>query len=274
MVPTRVGISPDLIPALVVLARAVLLIIITKALNPGAGVSQQISAILVTSIFLVVASFGHGLTILLGGIDLSIGVVIGLSAMMISVLTNGSDGALPWALPTTLLSCAGIGLINGIGIALGKAPPFIMTLASGISFFGVGQGFTSGLAQEPVAPALQGLMSGRWLGLPIPIYLIAFFLALASLFRTAPRKGASCMRLAATPCHWFANCGADRRSLHHQWVMRGYLWIAASRLFHGGNSRYGKSAVAAHHCCGGDWRRSRRRGVGGFTSARSPVPFS
>lgn len=175
VVPTRVGISPDLIPALVVLARAVLLIIITKALNPGAGVSQQISAILVTSIFLVVASFGHGLTILLGGIDLSIGVVIGLSAMMISVLTNGSDGALPWALPTTLLSCAGIGLINGIGIALGKAPPFIMTLASGISFFGVGQGFTSGLAQEPVAPALQGLMSGRWLGLPIPIYLIAFF---------------------------------------------------------------------------------------------------
>jgi ribose transport system permease protein len=185
----RMAANPDLVPAVVVLACAVLLMIATKALNPGSGVAQQISAVLVTSIFLVVASFGQGLAILLGGIDLSIGVVIGLSAMMISVLTNGSNQALPWAVPVTLLSCAGIGLVNGLGIALGRVPPFIMTLASGITFFGVGLGFTAGLAQKPVAPGLQALMSGQWLGVPIPIFLILAFLALASLLQNGTAEG-------------------------------------------------------------------------------------
>src|SRR5437764_4714369 len=103
--------KPDFVPAIIVLACAVLLMVATKALNPGSGAVQQVSAVLVTSIFLIVASFGQGLAILLGGIDLSIGVVIGISAMMISVLTNGSDRALPYAVPATLLCCATIGLI-------------------------------------------------------------------------------------------------------------------------------------------------------------------
>lgn len=185
----RPHLNPDLLPALVVLAGAVLLMIATKALTPNSSVVQQISAVLVTSIFLVVAAFGQGLTILLGGIDLSIGVVIGLAAMAISVLTNGSNAALPWAIPATLAGCAGIGLVNGLGIALGGVPPFIMTLASGITFFGIGLGFTSGLAQEPVAPALQAAMSGYWLGVPIPIYLIVGFLVLASLFQNDTAEG-------------------------------------------------------------------------------------
>ncbi len=193
------GINPDLLPAVIVLVCAILLIIATKAMNPGSGLVQQFSAVLVTSIFLVVASFGQGLTILLGGVDLSIGVVVGLSAMMISVLTNGRDDALSWAVPATLASCTGIGVINGIGIALAKVPPFIMTLASGITFFGVGLGFTSGLAQEPVAPALQALMSGHWLGVPIPVYLILGFVILATLLQNGTSEGRKLYALGSSP---------------------------------------------------------------------------
>jgi len=177
-----VNVRPDLLPAAVVLACAVLLMLATKALNPGSGLVQQISAILVTSIFLVVASFGQGLTILLGGIDLSIGVVIGLGGMMISVA-----------------GCAAIGLVNGIGIALGKIPPFIMTLASGITFFGVGLGFTAGTAQQPVAPALQALMSGYRLGIPIPIFLILAFLIVASVFQNGTAEGRKLYAVGSSP---------------------------------------------------------------------------
>src|SRR5579875_2592760 len=197
--PRRARLDPDLLPALLVLACAVLLMIATKALNPGSSVVQQISAILVTSIFLVVASSGQGLTILLGGIDLSIGVVIGLGGMAISVLTSGSNAALPWAVPATLAGCAGIGLINGIGIAFGNVPPFIMTLASGITFFGVGLAFTSGMAQQPVAPALQALMSGHTLGVPTPIWLILGFLILASLFQNGTTEGRKLYALGSSP---------------------------------------------------------------------------
>lgn len=195
----RASVNPDLLPAAVVLACAILLIIATKALNPGSGMVQQFSAVLVTAIFLVVASFGQGLTILLGGIDLSIGVVVGISAMMISVLTDGRDDALPWAVPATLASCMGIGLLNGIGIVLAKVPPFIMTLASGITFFGVGLGFTSGLAQEPVAPALQALMSGHWFGVPIPIYLILGFVVMATLLQNGTAEGRKLYAIGSSP---------------------------------------------------------------------------
>ncbi len=191
--------NPELLPALVVLICAMLLIVATKVLNPGSGFTHELAAVLVTSIFLVVASFGQGLTILLGGIDLSIGVVIGIAAMMISVLTDGRNAALPWAVPVTLAACTGIGLINGLGIALAKVPPFIMTLASGITFFGVGLGFTSGLAQEPVAPALQYLMSGHWLGVPIPVFLILGFLIVASVFQNGTAEGRKLYAIGSSP---------------------------------------------------------------------------
>ena len=192
-------VNPELLPSVAVLACAVLLIIATKVLNPGSSFGQQLSAVLVTSIFLVVASFGQGLTILLGGIDLSIGVVVGISAMMISTLTNGHNAALYWAVPATLAFCTGIGLINGLGIALGRVPPFIMTLASSITFFGVGLAFTSGLAQEPVAPALQVLMTGHWLGVPIPIYLIVVFAAFAMLFQDGMTEGRKLYAIGSSP---------------------------------------------------------------------------
>lgn len=191
--------NPDLVPAVVVLLCAVILIMATKALNPGSGMVQQFSAVLVTSIFLVVASFGQGLTVLLGGVDLSLGVVIGLSAMMISTLTDGRDDALSWAVPATLAACMGIGLVNGIGIALANVPPFIMTLASGITFFGIGLGFTSGLAQQPVAPALQALMSGHWLGVPIPVYLILAFLIVASVLQNGTTEGRKLYAIGSSP---------------------------------------------------------------------------
>ena len=193
------GIGPNLLPAVIVLVSTLLLIMATKAMNPGSGMAQQINGVLVTSIFLVVASFGQGLAILLGGVDLSIGVVIGLSAMTISVLTNGRDSALPWAIPVTLASCTAIGVVNGVGIALGGIPPFIMTLASGMTFFGVGLGFTSGLAQEPVAPALQALMSSRWLGVQIPVYLIVAFVILAMLLQNGTSEGRKLYALGSSP---------------------------------------------------------------------------
>ena len=195
--PPRV--NPDLVPAVVVLVCAVILIMATKALNPGSGMAQQFSAVLVTSIFLVVASFGQGLTVLLGGVDLSLGVVVGLSAMMISTLTNGRDDALSWAVPATLAACMGIGVVNGAGIAFVGVPPFIMTLASGITFFGVGLGFTAGLAQQPVAPALQALMSGHWLGVPVPVYLILAFLIVASVLQNGTTEGRKLYAIGSSP---------------------------------------------------------------------------
>jgi ribose transport system permease protein len=194
----RRRIPPEILPAIGVLACTALLIGVIKLVSPETVLLAQISAILVSAIFLAVAAFGQGLTILLGGIDLSIGVVMGLGGMMISGLTNGSNDALVWAIPATLACCAGIGLVNGIGIALGGIPPFIMTLASATSFFGVGLGLTAGAAQAPVAPGLETLMSAR-LGVPLPIWLLLGFAVIAIAFQNGSVTGRRLYALGSSP---------------------------------------------------------------------------
>lgn len=195
----RALVSSDLVPAIAVFAATALLIIGTKIANPNFGSFDQFTAILVTAIFLVVASFGQGLVILLGGIDLSLGVVIGVGGMMIAELTRGSNDALLYAIPLTLLCCLGIGLINGIGVAIAKIPPFIVTLASGITFFGVALGFTAGNSQQSVAPAVQQFMNSRWLGVPYPVYFIIIFAAIAWLFQNRSAEGRKLYAIGSSP---------------------------------------------------------------------------
>jgi ribose transport system permease protein len=175
--------------ALIVLVGSGALAIAMKLINPASNSMAQISAILVTSIFLVIASFGQGLAILLGGIDLSIGVVMSIGGMMIAGLTNGSNDSVVLAVLITLASCAAIGIVNGLGIALLKIPPFIMTLAAGTTFFGVALGVTAGSSQRPVAPAIQNVMSGRILHIPIPLILVALFLVVAVVLQNRSAEG-------------------------------------------------------------------------------------
>lgn len=192
-------ISPEAVPAVIVFAATALLAVGMKMVNPSFGTFEQLTAILVTAIFLVVASYGQGLVVLLGGIDLSLGVVISIGGMMIAELTRGSNDALLLAIPLTLLCCLGIGLINGIGVAIAKMPPFIMTLASGITFFGVALGFTAGNSQQSVAPALQSFMSGGWLGIPYPIFFIVLFAICAWLFQNRSSAGRKLYAIGSSP---------------------------------------------------------------------------
>ena len=191
--------AAELLPAAVVLGCVALLLLAMKALNPSGDFTSQVTAVLVTSIFLMVASFGQGLAILLGGIDLSIGIVMGIAGMMVAGLTTGHDDALFYAVPATLACCAAIGIVNGIGIALCNVPPFIMTLSSATAFFGVALGVTAGSAQQPVAPALQLLMSGRWHGVPLPVFLIAAFLVVAMILQNGTAEGRKLYAIGSSP---------------------------------------------------------------------------
>src|SRR5246127_2233465 len=160
------ALKPETVTAALVLLSAAVMMLAMKLVNPTFGSIEQLAAILTTSIFLVVASYGQGLVILLGGIDLSVGVVMSIGGMIIAGLTNGSNQALVWAIPVTLLSCFAIGLVNGLGVAFLRVPPFIMTLAAATAAFGVALGLTAGSSQRTVTPALQFLMSAQICGIP------------------------------------------------------------------------------------------------------------
>ena len=75
-----------------------------------------------------ILSVGMTFVIVSGGIDLSVGSVIALVCVVSANLVN-STGILPAILVSILIGAA-VGLINGIGVTLGKLQPFIMTLGS------------------------------------------------------------------------------------------------------------------------------------------------
>ena len=95
------------------------------------------------------AILGVGMTfvILTGGIDLSVGSILALSAVSGALLIDRHGWGME-AVLIMLLVGAGCGLINGLIITIGRIPPFIVTLGTMQIFRGVASEITAG---EPVS---------------------------------------------------------------------------------------------------------------------------
>ncbi|MGO8876018.1 MAG: sugar ABC transporter permease [Acidimicrobiales bacterium] len=77
--------------------------------------------------------------LLLGEIDLSVGLVMGLSGVVVAKLVQPSGAGWPWwaAIIAALLLCAGVGAIQGTLVARLKMPSFIVTLGGLLVLEGV-----------------------------------------------------------------------------------------------------------------------------------------
>lgn len=85
-----------------------------------------------------------------GNIDLSIGSMVGMSAMIAATLMTGGMSPI-LAILIALLSCLVIGIINGYFVGKFKLPPFIATLgtmfvARGIAYMVNGNRNTDAIA--------------------------------------------------------------------------------------------------------------------------------
>jgi len=79
-----------------------------------------------TSITGIVA-LGMTFVIISGGIDLSVGSLLGVASIVSAMLMKGGVGIFP-AILVSLLVCVFLGIINGVVIHDGRVPPFITTL--------------------------------------------------------------------------------------------------------------------------------------------------
>jgi D-xylose transport system permease protein len=77
--------------------------------------------------------------LLLGEIDLSVGMVMGLGSVVVAELVQPSGLNWPWwaAIIVTLLACAGVGAIQGTLVARFRMPSFIVTLGGLLILEGV-----------------------------------------------------------------------------------------------------------------------------------------
>lgn len=123
----------------------VILIIVAAASQDRFLTGPNLTNLMRNSAVLGIVTIGQIATMLVAGIDLSIGPVISLTTV-IAALTMESN---PEATPGIMLLCLGVGLlvgaINGFGIGYLKLNPLIFTLASGTAI----QGLTLHLLYSP-----------------------------------------------------------------------------------------------------------------------------
>jgi ribose transport system permease protein len=177
------GRSPQDWATLSVFAICAILIVASRAISPAFGGWDQLKAILILSSFVIVAGFGQGLVILLGGLDLSIASVCTLSGVLTFSWVGNSGPALLWGIPLVLLICAGVGAANGIGVTLLRVPAFIMTLASGIIVYSLCLGFTGGTPRGLASPILSAVYTDSIAGIPLIILLMVLAAIVGSVIQ-------------------------------------------------------------------------------------------
>jgi len=132
------------------------------------------------SLTFLIAS-GLTLTILTAGLDLSVGANVGLSACLAATVMKSSD-SIALGVATGLAFGAAVGLMNGLLVTALKLPPFIATYGMLWTLNGVTYWFMAGETIHGFAPGFRTLGSGYWLGIPVPIYVMAAFLAAGGIF--------------------------------------------------------------------------------------------
>jgi ribose/xylose/arabinose/galactoside ABC-type transport system permease subunit len=143
---------------------------------------------------LILVAIGMTLVIATGGIDLSVGAVIAISAAMGAVLINPALGkklisneiltrnATNTPLPIIILAdlAAGTicGLWNGFLVTRGKIQPMVATLILMVAGRGVAQLITNGQIMTIYYTPYFWFGNGYILGLPVSIYIVAVVLIL------------------------------------------------------------------------------------------------
>lgn len=117
-------------PPVLALLLAIVLFFSGGLVSPGFVNLDQAINIVRLAAFLGIIAMGQTLVIISGGegIDLSVGAVVTLGAILTFRITNGENSMILPALGMVLLAGGAIGLLNGLGVTLLRIPPLVMTL--------------------------------------------------------------------------------------------------------------------------------------------------
>jgi ribose transport system permease protein len=182
----KLRLEPQLIGPLAALVLITVIVALTsdRFLNPG-----NLSNLALQASIVALIAIGATIVIFTGGIDLSSGSMIALLTMILAVLIRDAGFGLELALIAILLAGTLIGALNGVISAYLRIPSFITTLAGLIAFRGMALLFNNGSPIFSLDPRLEPLFYGTLLGIPLPLYYIIVFYALASVFMSRTKTG-------------------------------------------------------------------------------------
>jgi ribose transport system permease protein len=189
----RLRLGRDRRRTLYALAAAVLLFALGEIVHPGFASLDSIEAVLTVASFVGLVAAGQTFVVLIGGIDLSVPWILNGAAILLVTSSLGQNERAPWALALTLGMGAGVGILNGIGVAFLDVPAVVITLAMNGVMEGLTLGLSGGLTCQACAsyapPIVQDAVHEQILGVPAQLYLWLAVIVIVTFVLSRTRFG-------------------------------------------------------------------------------------
>ncbi|HLF93913.1 MAG TPA: ABC transporter permease [Planctomycetota bacterium] len=165
-----------------VLGILVFVVVLTAILNPRFLGGPNIQNMLRWSSLYAIISIGAAFVIITGGVDLSIGSVVGLSGTLLALLLEKGMAA-PLAIAVVLVLSVAIGVGHGLLVTKVRLQPFIVTLCGLLIYRGVARVISDDQSQGfgNTHEGLRLLANGKPFGIPAPFLIMAGIAAVAAI---------------------------------------------------------------------------------------------
>lgn len=166
---------------LTLLAALVVIVIVFTMINPIYISIFNISDIIEQSVIYGLMGIGMTFVIITGGIDLSVGSVLALTAVTAAKLSSGGMNVLGVTVISLALSAA-LGAANGFMVSCMKLQPFIATMGSMSIFRGIAYIVTEGFPVSGVDSAFRSVFYGKIsVGLRSSVVVLLVFAVIAHI---------------------------------------------------------------------------------------------
>ena len=127
--------------------------------------------------------------IITGGIDLSVGSILGLTAIVLGWTWQELGFPLELAIITGIISGTVAGFVNGLFIVRVGVPPLIMTLATLALYRGLAEGISEARSARGYPEWFFQLGQGEFLGVPTQLWLLIIAVIIFAIVLARTRLG-------------------------------------------------------------------------------------
>jgi rhamnose transport system permease protein len=169
--------------------------------------------------------------IILGGIDLSVGSMLALSAIALGFSWQSFGFPLWLAVTAGIVTGSLAGLLNGLAIVYLRVPPLIVTLATLAIYRGLSLGISESRSANGFPDAFAFFGSGEILGLPVQLFLLIVVLIISAVVLAATPLGRSIYAIGNNEtAARFAGIGVNRIKLF-AYTFSGFMAGIAGFIF-------------------------------------------
>ncbi len=145
-----------------------------------------------------ISAIGMTIVIITGGIDVSVGSVLGMASVVAGKLLMAGSPVIVVIL-AAIATGFGIGLLNGTIISYGNVPPIIVTLGMMSMMRALMYQVLGGRWVSGIPPAIRVIGLGKWLGIPISMWIAAILIILFSYFLSSRSTGRAIYAIGNNP---------------------------------------------------------------------------